>query len=92
MDLLDPLIEDAAAMHMIIRYLRIALLCVEENASDRPTMCEVLSMLCNSSTVLPSPKQPGFLKSTTLMKRNPAGTRPEVFTTNEMSLTALEPR
>ncbi|XP_027167818.1 cysteine-rich receptor-like protein kinase 10 [Coffea eugenioides] len=45
----------------ITRYVQVGLLCVQENAVDRPTMSDVLSMLNNDSvTGLPVPNRPGF--------------------------------
>ncbi|KAJ9154142.1 hypothetical protein P3X46_027509 [Hevea brasiliensis] len=45
----------------IIRCIHIGLLCVQENAADRPTMASVVLMLSSHSLSLPLPSQPGFL-------------------------------
>ncbi|CAL4991391.1 unnamed protein product [Urochloa decumbens] len=42
------------------RCINIALLCVQENAVDRPTMSEVVAMLCSESMALPEPKHPAY--------------------------------
>ncbi|XP_066162483.1 G-type lectin S-receptor-like serine/threonine-protein kinase At4g03230 isoform X2 [Oryza sativa Japonica Group] len=42
------------------RCINIALLCVQENAADRPTMSEVVAMLTSESMTLPEPKYPAF--------------------------------
>ncbi|CAL4991375.1 unnamed protein product [Urochloa decumbens] len=42
------------------RCINIALLCVQENAVDRPTMPEVVAMLCSESMALPEPKHPAY--------------------------------
>ncbi|KAM3749506.1 hypothetical protein ACB098_05G190700 [Castanea mollissima] len=44
----------------ILRCIQIGLLCVQEHATDRPTMSTVVFMLGND-TPLPSPKQPAFI-------------------------------
>ncbi|KAK8691245.1 hypothetical protein V6N13_074763 [Hibiscus sabdariffa] len=54
-DLRDKYCPNAAA-----RYINIALLCVEERASNRAIMSDVVMMLNNELTVLPSPVQPAF--------------------------------
>lgn len=36
------------------------LLCVQENASDRPTMSDVISMFNNETISLSTPKKPAF--------------------------------
>ncbi|KAK9116139.1 hypothetical protein Sjap_015086 [Stephania japonica] len=42
------------------KYIQLALLCVQEKPSDRPTMSEVNAMLSSDSVTLPLPKQPAF--------------------------------
>ncbi|CAN6372813.1 unnamed protein product [Urochloa humidicola] len=42
------------------RCISIALLCVQENAVDRPTMSEVVAMLCSDSMALPDPMHPAY--------------------------------
>ncbi|KAF8673303.1 hypothetical protein HU200_048859 [Digitaria exilis] len=44
----------------MMRCINIALLCVQENAADRPTMSEVVAMLSSTSMVLPTPKHPAY--------------------------------
>lgn len=56
---------DAAICHSsdqaeIQRFIHVGLLCVEELATDRPTISTVLSMLSSEKMDLPIPKQPAF--------------------------------
>ncbi|CAN6348142.1 unnamed protein product [Urochloa humidicola] len=44
----------------MMKCINIALLCVQENAADRPTMSNVVSMLSSESTTLPEPKHPAY--------------------------------
>lgn len=44
----------------IERCIQVALLCVQENAEDRPAMDLVVNMLNNESVILPKPKQPAY--------------------------------
>ncbi|KAL0398721.1 UNVERIFIED_CONTAM: Cysteine-rich receptor-like protein kinase [Sesamum radiatum] len=46
------------SMNQMLRCIHIGLLCVQENASDRPTMSSVLHMLSSSSLTLAVPSQP----------------------------------
>ncbi|KAE8692303.1 hypothetical protein F3Y22_tig00110847pilonHSYRG00289 [Hibiscus syriacus] len=55
-ELVDPRLEDQVSYPMLLRYIHVALLCVQEMAADRPTMSKVVSMLTNELTVLNSPK------------------------------------
>ena len=44
----------------IMRCINVALLCVQENAADRPTMSDVVVMLSSESLTLPEPKHPAY--------------------------------
>lgn len=44
-----------------LRYLQLGLLCVQERATDRPSMLDVVSMLSNKTTALPYPKEAALL-------------------------------
>lgn len=44
----------------MMRCINIALLCVQENASDRPTMSDVVMMLNSETMTLPEPKHPAY--------------------------------
>jgi hypothetical protein len=52
---------------MVIRCMHIALLCVQEDPSERPDMATVIFMLRSQSMTLPAPTAPTilFLNSTT---------------------------
>lgn len=62
LDIVDPLLGDSYQENEATRCIHIGLLCVQEHANDRPTMAEVLSMLCNETTVsAASPSQPAYV-------------------------------
>ncbi|TVU03412.1 hypothetical protein EJB05_51050, partial [Eragrostis curvula] len=44
----------------IRRCMNIALLCVQENAADRPTMLDVVAMLSSKTKILAEPKHPAY--------------------------------
>jgi hypothetical protein len=44
----------------IMRCINIVLLCVQENAADRPNMSDVVAMLSSESMTLPEPKHPAY--------------------------------
>ncbi|RZC46242.1 hypothetical protein C5167_039195 [Papaver somniferum] len=60
LDLLDPILKDNHCESEVMRCIHIALLCVQENAVDRPTMASIVLMLNNFSTNLPVPSVPAF--------------------------------
>ncbi|GAY68992.1 hypothetical protein CUMW_268550, partial [Citrus unshiu] len=50
MKLMDPSLDDTHSSWKLLTCLQIALLCVQENPNDRPSMLEVYSMLENENT------------------------------------------
>ncbi|XP_065877239.1 G-type lectin S-receptor-like serine/threonine-protein kinase RKS1 isoform X2 [Euphorbia lathyris] len=60
MDIVDVSMEGSYDAHEVFRCIQIGLLCVQENAMDRPTMSEVLLML-TSETAIPPPNEPAFI-------------------------------
>ncbi|XP_035815841.1 G-type lectin S-receptor-like serine/threonine-protein kinase RKS1 isoform X3 [Zea mays] len=47
-------------MMVIMRCMNIGLLCVQENAADRPTMLDVVAMLSTKTKVLDKPNHPAY--------------------------------
>ena len=58
---IDPTLDVSSSDYFtIFRYIQVALLCVQENPADRPSMLEVSWMLKNETTPIISPKKPAF--------------------------------
>ncbi|ESQ55028.1 hypothetical protein EUTSA_v10024643mg [Eutrema salsugineum] len=60
LELLDPSFQEDYQVNDISRCIHIALLCVQEEVEDRPTMSEIVQMLTTSSIALAVPQPPGF--------------------------------
>ncbi|KAL9377024.1 hypothetical protein Peur_031144 [Populus x canadensis] len=60
MEIMDPSLDDTLSSCKSIKCLQIALLCVQENPIDTPSMLEVSSMLKNETTIVTIPKRPAF--------------------------------
>ncbi|XP_022720832.1 LOW QUALITY PROTEIN: uncharacterized protein LOC111278491 [Durio zibethinus] len=60
MEVVDSALGDSYPADELLKCIQIGLLCVQEHATDRPMMSEVVFMLANE-TALPSPKQPAFI-------------------------------
>ncbi|KAF8364846.1 hypothetical protein HHK36_033178 [Tetracentron sinense] len=60
LELMDPTLNISCSMAELLLYLQVGLLCVQENAEDRPNMSDVVSMLSNGTPTLPAPKKPAF--------------------------------
>lgn len=57
---MDPSLDDSFSSCKLFRCLQVALLCVQENPEDRPSMLEIYSMLKNDTTAISIPKRPAF--------------------------------
>uniref|UniRef100_A0A2N9HI57 Receptor-like serine/threonine-protein kinase n=1 Tax=Fagus sylvatica TaxID=28930 RepID=A0A2N9HI57_FAGSY len=60
LEIVDSLLGEAYPVHEVSRCVHIGLLCVQEQATDRPTMAEIVFMLGNETT-LPPPNKPAFI-------------------------------
>lgn len=89
---MDPELENEASYPMLMRDINVALLCVQENAADRPTMSEVVSMLTNELVALPSPKQPAFSYVRSMQNSNSPESRPQACSVNEVTISLLKAR
>ncbi|XP_012841178.1 PREDICTED: putative receptor-like protein kinase At4g00960 [Erythranthe guttata] len=60
-DMIDPILRETyGSQPDMMKCIHIALLCVQENGVERPTMASVVLMLNSSSIALPMPLKPGF--------------------------------
>jgi hypothetical protein len=57
---MEPVIRYPSSTCIILKFINIGLLCVQESPTDRPTMSDVISMISNEHAPLPTPKQPAF--------------------------------
>ncbi|KAI4311853.1 hypothetical protein MLD38_036716 [Melastoma candidum] len=62
-DIVDPAVSSGCSAS-ILRCIHIGLLCVQENAANRPEMTSVVHWLNHHSITLPVPTQPAFFTST----------------------------
>ncbi|XP_031276686.1 cysteine-rich receptor-like protein kinase 10 [Pistacia vera] len=60
LELMDPTMDESCSPDEALRCLHVGLLCVQDQAIERPTMPKVISMLTNEAIPLPAPKQPAF--------------------------------
>ena len=68
----------------MMRCINIALLCVQENAVDRPTMGDVVSMLSSEIMILDEPKQPAYIN--VRVGNEEASTAPESYSINDLTI------
>ncbi|XP_010529585.1 PREDICTED: putative cysteine-rich receptor-like protein kinase 35 isoform X1 [Tarenaya hassleriana] len=60
LELMDPAIGEIYQSDEVTRCIHIALLCVQNDPADRPTMSTIIVMLTSNTVTLPVPHQPGF--------------------------------
>ncbi|XP_010545709.1 PREDICTED: G-type lectin S-receptor-like serine/threonine-protein kinase CES101 isoform X2 [Tarenaya hassleriana] len=97
-ELIDPSLGDSSSYEdpnpQVLRCVQIALLCVQENAEDRPSMMEVVSMIYSDGNALPLPREPAFYDS--LRRISPEienePPAPESLATNRVTITEMEAR
>ncbi|WCJ31890.1 S-locus lectin protein kinase family protein [Euphorbia peplus] len=92
-DVMDSFLNGRSLLHVeVIRCIQIGLLCVEEDADDRPSMASVVVML-NSEATLPRPKQPAFVIRKTSNHPMPSMSPiAAVGSINELTISAVECR
>ncbi|PRQ37167.1 putative protein kinase RLK-Pelle-DLSV family [Rosa chinensis] len=60
MEVIDASVRETCMPNEALRCIHVALLCVQEDPVDRPTMSSVIHMLANEATSLPLFKEPAF--------------------------------
>ena len=87
MDLLDQAIASSCSPDEVARCVQIGLLCIQQQAVDRPNIAQVVSMI-TTTTELPRPKQPVFAVQT----QDQASTVSVLESVNHMTQTAIHGR
>lgn len=88
---MDPILDEYNHKNEILRYINVGLLCVQDSASERPSMTEVITMLTNEFLSLPQPKQPAFFTDTSIREAKKE-VDVEKPCTNDMSISVMEGR
>lgn len=88
LNLMDPLLRDTVLMNEVTRCIHVGLLCVQENAVDRPTMTDVISMISSETPPSTYPKQPPFF--TMRMSKTDLPQKTSSF--NNVTVTSLDGR
>lgn len=86
LELIDPSIRETYDSNKATRSILVALLCVQEIPTDRPTMSDIVTMLCNETLTIPEPKEPAFRSSWQPQHQLNDSSK------NEMTITLPEPR
>ncbi|XP_038895380.1 G-type lectin S-receptor-like serine/threonine-protein kinase At1g11410 isoform X2 [Benincasa hispida] len=90
-ELVDSSLEESSCGHEIMRCLQIGLLCVQEDATDRPTMSTVIFMLRNE-VALPSPKKPAFILKRKYNSGDPSTSTEGANSVNDLTISIINAR
>ncbi|KAJ6397415.1 hypothetical protein OIU77_018433 [Salix suchowensis] len=91
-DFMDPTLGDPPSTSILLRYINIGLLCVQESPADRPTMSDVISMIVNEHVALPEPKHPAFVAVRNVAEPGSLMSSAGVPSTNNVTITAIDAR
>ena len=92
-DLVDASLVPKSHSAEMTKCIKIALLCVQENATDRPTMAEVVAMLSLSSEtamIVAEPKQPAYFN--VRVGNEETSTPTESCSINDVTISVTTPR
>ncbi|KAM5556050.1 hypothetical protein ABKV19_023778 [Rosa sericea] len=90
LELVDSSLSGSCPVDEVLRCIQIAFLCLQEHATDRPNMSEVLVMLGNDAA-LPEPMRPAFLMERSNNSED-SSNRERTDSVNEVTHTTLEAR
>ncbi|KAL1201613.1 Cysteine-rich receptor-like protein kinase 34 [Cardamine amara subsp. amara] len=99
-ELVDPSIGENYDSNEATRCIHMALLCVQQDPADRPTLASIILMLTSNTITLPVPQQPGFFFQRRLdqdfvaegLDSSHSTGRSAPYSVNDVWITDLEPR
>jgi len=89
---MDPFVEKSCVPGEYLKCLHIGLLCVQEDAADRPTMSSVVHMLVSDTVTLPSPTRPAFSVGRARAAVDRESSPNTSISANEVTLSEFTPR
>ncbi|BBH08582.1 lectin protein kinase family protein, partial [Prunus dulcis] len=89
-EFIDPSLDDSSSSCKLSRCLQVALLCVQENPDDRPTMLEVYSMLKTDTEPIPTPTKMAFSGNRSM--ENISTSQQGSCSVNNAEISELQPR
>ncbi|CAL8150277.1 unnamed protein product [Prunus armeniaca] len=93
LELMDQMVGDSSCIEdQLLRCIHIGLLCVEEDAADRPTMSDVISMLTNENPPLALPTKPAFFVGRKLVEAGIGEKQHEITSVNDLSISNFDAR
>ncbi|KAF5749541.1 wall-associated receptor kinase-like 5 isoform X1 [Tripterygium wilfordii] len=91
-EFIDPSLNDSASPCKLLTCMQVALLCVQENPEDRPSMLEVFSMIRSDTTNISNPRRPAFSVKKDVKMESGSSSQPEIYSYNDPEISQLQPR
>ncbi|XP_058180044.1 cysteine-rich receptor-like protein kinase 7 [Rhododendron vialii] len=92
MEFMDPSLDDTNSSCKLVRCMQIALLCVQENPADRPSMLELSSALKNETVAMNNPKIPAFSIKRNEDEVQASTSQQEIWSVGDVSFTQMVAR
>ncbi|KAI4323615.1 hypothetical protein L6164_023208 [Bauhinia variegata] len=92
LELMDPTLEKSYIANEVTRCIHIGLLCVQEDAADRPTMSGVVVMLASETMTLPQPNHPAFSVGRMVKEQESTSKSPKDPSINDVTVSHIAPR
>ena len=89
---MDPTLKDSCPMHQLLRFIHVALSCLEDSVMDRPTILEVISMLENETMPLPILQKPAFFTGSNVNNEDLQRKMSENYSVNGLSISRMDAR
>nr|POF21775.1 g-type lectin s-receptor-like serine/threonine-protein kinase [Quercus suber] len=93
MELIDStILDESCPASEVLKCIHVGLLCVQEHATNRPTMLDVVSFLVNENLQLSPPKKPAFYINTVVKESEVSEIKPENCSINNVTISEMEAR
>ncbi|CAI8595917.1 unnamed protein product [Vicia faba] len=92
MELLDAILKETCIENEVKKCVHIGLLCVQEDAIDRPTMSNIVVMLASETMTLPTPNQPAFSVGRKVVEDESTSKSSHNVSINEVTISNVFPR
>ncbi|KAG5049069.1 hypothetical protein JHK85_010172 [Glycine max] len=92
LELMDPIIEKSCVRSEVLKCMHIGLLCVQEDAADRPKMSSVVHMLASDTVSLSVPTRPAFSVGRAVTERECSSNTSMHYSVNEATVSEVIPR
>uniref|UniRef100_A0A6N2LE14 Protein kinase domain-containing protein n=1 Tax=Salix viminalis TaxID=40686 RepID=A0A6N2LE14_SALVM len=90
-ELVDPILRESCSKDQVLRCIHVGLLCVEDNAIDRPNMSDVIALLtCEAQLLLP--KKPAFSSARSIVEETSSSKPAECGSINNVTMSTMDAR